>query len=150
MLLAGKGLPGLAETLFLQGGEAAGGADGLVEGTEFLFEFGGVAVHLEVDGGGLGGPVAAEAPFGSDDLVHEEALEGAYGIPEGEVIGLNAAVFGVGLIPEDEDAGMDAVGDGVPGHSCFLSSGHGLPRQCQDEGWVVQVCGGFGCKLLSE
>ncbi len=73
----------------------------------------GVAVHLEVDGSGLGTPGAAEAPLGGDDLVHEEALEGADGIPEGEVLGLDASVFGVVLVAEDEDAGVDAMGDGV-------------------------------------
>ena len=104
---------GEEEALVRHVGEGDGGADGLVEGTEFFLEGRGVAVHLEVDGGGLGLPGAAEAPLGGDDFVHEEALEGSDGVPEGEVFGLDAFVFGLVLIAEDEDAGVDAVGDGV-------------------------------------
>ena len=70
---------------------------------------------MEVDGSGLGDPGAAEAPFGGGDLIDQEALERPDGLPEGEVFGLDAAVLGVILIAEDDDAGMDAVGDSVSG-----------------------------------
>jgi len=96
-------------------GEGDGGADGLVAGADFFVEGGGVAIHLEVEGGGLGLPGAAEAPLGGDDFGDEDALEGADGIPEGGVVGLELAVELVILIAEDDDAGVDAVGDGVPG-----------------------------------
>ena len=101
----------LAATLFLQGG----GSDGLVEGVKLFFEREGIAVHLKVDGGGLGLPGGAQAPLGDDDLIDEDALEGSDGIPEGEVLGCDAAVLGFVLIAEDEDARVYAVGDGVAG-----------------------------------
>ena len=104
---------GEEEALVRHVGEGDSGADWLVEGAEFLGEGGGVAIHPEVDGGGFGLPGAAEAPLGGDDFVHEEALEGADGFPEGEVLGLVLAVLLVVLIAEDEDAGVHAMGDGA-------------------------------------
>ncbi len=75
-----------------------GGTDRLVELVEFLCERRGVAVHLEVDGGGLVLPSAAEAPVGGDHLVTEDPLERADGIPEGVVFRLQAEEVLVVLI----------------------------------------------------
>ena len=46
------------------GGEGQAEASGVADDLELFDDFGGQAVHLEVDGGGLGEPDAAEAPAG--------------------------------------------------------------------------------------
>ena len=119
--LAGK--LGEGFSVLVEGGDGEAVVAAGTDEFKFTGEHWGHAFDLEIDEGGLGGSLTAEAPEGGGHFGDEEFFYGVGRFPGLEIGGDDGLEVGEVFAWEEEAFGVGSVGDGVGGGAEFAGVG---------------------------